>query len=625
MLPSSFRQLLPSPSATDVPAPLGAASPEPVRLGQWLIQDGNLGWLIALVVLGALLFMVTGVLVYLIVRRGPSKRQKAGSLPNVAQNTLPKGTVLGDGRYVILGPLAGDSAAYEVQSTTQLLLCPTCHGVLEGQGNPASLPPSLCANCGALLDLDRSQHPLIAREIQAERFALVSELLSHQLAHRAIVMPVDAFEVDVSTTARYYQIEPLLATPPASSTKMPHPLDLVLAWGESLARGLDYLHEHRIALRGSALAAVAATDPLVADKLAADQAVELMELDGDEARWLCFDHVGSIASTDERAILAIFEQNVRGLALGLLKLAAGSAGRDALNALPDPVRGAFAQVLSRDGGSSAADFAAVLKQNRQELAYQQPARLVIGARSDVGQLRKLNEDSMLTRNYSDLFAPLGITVGVVAVADGVGGNSAGDVASRLTVEALADFGEGLRGTAANGHIPDPEPWLAQAATAANQVVYRERQSASNDMGCTLVMALFVGRAATLLNVGDSRAYRLRPKGINQVTTYHSLVQRLIEIGQLTREEARHHPQKSIIYRVMGDTPDLAYDIYDVVLQPGEALLLCSDGLTDMIEDDVVWQVWRAAASPDDACERLVTLANQAGGYDNITVVIAQIA
>jgi PPM family protein phosphatase len=143
------------------------------------------------------------------------------------------------------------------------------------------------------------------------------------------------------------------------------------------------------------------------------------------------------------------------------------------------------------------------------------------------------------------------------------------------------------------------------------------------MGCTLVMALFVGSAATLLNVGDSRAYRLRPQGIRQVTTDHSLVQRLIEIGQLTREEARHHPQKSIIYRVIGDTEDLAYDVYDVILQPGEALLFCSDGLSDMVEDDVLWRVWRAAASPDEACERLIALANEAGGYDNITVVIVE--
>jgi protein phosphatase len=185
-------------------------------------------------------------------------------------------------------------------------------------------------------------------------------------------------------------------------------------------------------------------------------------------------------------------------------------------------------------------------------------------------------------------------------------------------------GDQLGALARAEQLPDAGAWLVEAAERANQVVYTERESAGNDMACTLVLTLVVGRAATILNVGDSRAYRLKGDRITQVTVDHSLVERLVAIGQLTREEARHHPQKSVIYRVVGDDLPLQYDLFEVALSRGEALLLCSDGLTDMVEDSLISETWRQALSAQDACERLVALANEAGGYDNISVVILSI-
>jgi PPM family protein phosphatase len=654
-LPSFIQDLSPSPSPTADPALVngdsGATDPAPGpsgvlpgldRLADGSLENVGVGVLIALGVLAVVFLVVTAAVVYLLIRRPLRKRRRTGGLESGPPDSGPqdafrKGALVADGRYTVLGPVGAEKAprerisaaraAYEVEPTAPLFLCPHCYSTQRRQNDAP--PPSLCSNCGGGLSLQQNpgeSAPFIAREIGAEHFAVVSEMLTRKLAHWALVLPVDVFAAAGSDATRYYQIEPKILNAPASVIEAPQLLGQILTWGETLARGLDYLHQHQIVLRepagtGPALAGHASG----ADEWTPEQVADRIVLDGDEARWLCFDHVGSLATVEEREVLAVCQQNVRELAGYLLKLATGESGSGGLSQLPVPVKAMFGAALARDAGISAARFVTLLEENRRELAYQKPVQLRMGAQSDVGRLRKLNEDSMLAKDYSDLFAAVNVTVGVVAVADGVGGNSAGDVASRLTIEALADFGDGLRQTAANGLMPDPEPWIVQAASAANGDVYRERQAASSDMGCTLVMALLVGSAATLLNVGDSRAYRLRPQGINQVTTDHSLVQRLIDIGQLTREEARHHPHKSVIYRVMGDTSDLAYDIYNVILKSGEALLLCSDGLTDMVGDDVLWQVWRAAASPDEACRRLVTLANEAGGYDNITVVIAQIA
>ena len=143
------------------------------------------------------------------------------------------------------------------------------------------------------------------------------------------------------------------------------------------------------------------------------------------------------------------------------------------------------------------------------------------------------------------------------------------------------------------------------------------------MGTTVVMALFVGDTATIANVGDSRAYRLGSQCIEQVTTDHSLVERLVATGQITQEEAIDHPQSNVIYRVVGDKTRIDVDLCELRLALGEGLLLCSDGLSGMVPDEQIWQIWRASTSPQEACDRLVDAANHAGGEDNISVVIVQ--
>jgi len=226
-----------------------------------------------------------------------------------------------------------------------------------------------------------------------------------------------------------------------------------------------------------------------------------------------------------------------------------------------------------------------------------------------------------------VFRSASLPVGLYVVADGMGGHEVGDVASRRAVEAVAQqaVAEVLAQATLGGPLPDARQWLAAAAQNANRVVHDQRKAAGTDMGTTLVMALLVGSTATVANVGDSRAYLLKDDSIVQITTDHSLVERLVATGQITPEEAVDHPQRNIIYRVIGDKPRVEVDLFEQLLAPAEALLLCSDGLSAMVPDERIWQVWRSSVSPQDACDRLVEAANDAGGEDNITVVIVQAA
>ena len=151
-----------------------------------------------------------------------------------------------------------------------------------------------------------------------------------------------------------------------------------------------------------------------------------------------------------------------------------------------------------------------------------------------------------------------------------------------------------------------------------------RKEAGTDMGSTLVLALLEGSQAYITHLGDSRIYLVNPRGIQQLTTDHSLVQRLVATGQISREEARRHPQRNVIYRTIGDRPDVEMDISTHALIPGDRLLLCSDGLTGMVEDQYIQKIIMEATSPQAACDQLIDAANSAGGDDNISIIVVEI-
>ena len=210
-------------------------------------------------------------------------------------------------------------------------------------------------------------------------------------------------------------------------------------------------------------------------------------------------------------------------------------------------------------------------------------------------------------------------VGFYAVADGMGGHEKGEVASQLTLNTIqTEFVQ-------QPPVVSFENWLREAAVAANKAVMA-RQDASNPdkkMGSTLVMALFSEQDIHIANVGDSRAYHLTNDSITQITEDHSLVERLVQIGQITREEARTHRQKNVIYNTIGDKENLQVSLYDLFLPPGDRLLLCSDGLNGMLTDEQILEISQKCPSPVDACKEMVQAAKNAGGLDNITAIIIE--
>jgi protein phosphatase len=227
-------------------------------------------------------------------------------------------------------------------------------------------------------------------------------------------------------------------------------------------------------------------------------------------------------------------------------------------------------------------------------------------KTDTGRARRANEDSYFVA------APLFV------VADGMGGAQAGEVASGIAVKV---FSEGL---------PDDgdsvEARLATRVAEANRRIHEQSRADADraGMGTTLTAAYVGEDDVTIAHVGDSRAYRWRDGVLERLTDDHSLVEELMRQGRLTEQEAGEHPQRSIITRALGPEPAVEVDTRTVPSRPGDVFLLCSDGLTSMISEDAVAAILAEARSLEQAGRALVDAANEAGGRDNITVILFRV-
>lgn len=246
--------------------------------------------------------------------------------------------------------------------------------------------------------------------------------------------------------------------------------------------------------------------------------------------------------------------------------------------------------------------------------------LIFGQASDVGTVRANNQDAVLSFFSTSRSADDRPDFGVFIVADGMGGHHDGEKASAITTRTLAAeiinviFLPMLSGD--NNPTPISEV-LVDAVQKANTTVLNEVP----DGGTTLTAVTIINDLAYIVHVGDSRVYLLTKDGMEQITRDHSLVQRLIELDQLTPEEAADHPQKNVLYRALGQNETLEVDTITRRLPPNSKLLLCCDGLWNQVADHEIADTIKKYTNPQEACEKLVTLANSRGGVDNVTIVL----
>ena len=235
------------------------------------------------------------------------------------------------------------------------------------------------------------------------------------------------------------------------------------------------------------------------------------------------------------------------------------------------------------------------------------------AKTDIGSKRTMNQDSVYCNENS-----VGSFQNLFIVADGMGGHKAGDYASRLCVEKMVD-------SIKKSKSVTPVTILEEAVTGANTDVLAEAKTnvEYEGMGTTMVACTLQENTLYIANIGDSRLYIINDD-IKQITKDHSWVEEMVKKGEITESQARMHPQKNIITRALGIDETVHADYFEVDVRPDDKILMCSDGLTNMVEDDDIEYIVRHSSSIEKAVENLVAKANENGGKDNITVILVQI-
>lgn len=278
--------------------------------------------------------------------------------------------------------------------------------------------------------------------------------------------------------------------------------------------------------------------------------------------------------------------------------------------------------------ASAAELAARLDALLADRTRPTPLRQEMGAATDTGIVRDHNEDSYLTIQLGLNNNNTPQSWGIYIVSDGMGGHAAGEVASGYAIRGAADLilseylARSVQPDAAYNE-EEARDLVRRAILQANERVVAESRAQGNDMGATITMALVVGDRVTVGNVGDSRTYLFRDGKLRRISKDHSLVQRLVDLGQISDEDVYTHPQRNAVLRSLGDKAEVEVDIFSERVRPGDALFLCSDGQWEMTHDPEMEQLLARDDDPTTICKALVAAANQAGGEDNITAVLVR--
>ncbi len=511
---------------------------------------------------------------------GASVPETAGEIPS-SPAPLPEGALLLQRRYEILAFVqAGDGVnEYRAVETEPRKRCLNCRTLNTADSN-------FCEQCGGDLT-EAEQVQVFVRLLEghsAEALQPFWRMAEQGMHHPAIAAPLAAFEETPYDRRTYVALPEIVGTPLQEVS--PEDAPTAFAWAHLIADALGQLAAKGFGLK----------EPLQTAFIFTDQGEPFLR-----------PEAVSLEPTDWEPVGQTFAAIVQ----KWLKEAQGEQW------LPN-VQTAFEQ--APDWHDLALAFKRLV-----EIASAPPSLTVTFAgATDVGRRREHNEDSYLTLTVERCHLDKKGAVALLAVADGMGGHAAGEVASKLCLQVFAAHLLTAIQEWLHHHEPDWHAALKEAAREANRQVFAEAQALRNNMGTTLTAAIIAGNKVVFVNVGDSRGYVLQDGKLQQITKDHSLVQQYVDAGLLTPEEARWHPQRNIITQAIGIEPQVQVDTFEVSLRPNDLVLLCSDGLVDMVEDAEIERVLLSEPDLTVAARTLVRLANEAGGDDNITVLIARV-
>jgi len=473
-------------------------------------------------------------------------------------------------------------------------------------------PEQFCTDCGTALvkGAGSETNPgleLILKETRSPVSEAVVRAAAKGLSHGSVRAPLAAFVERLGSEPRHCLVFPAvqvlgLDLPPAIE-----PLP-ALRWGMALGRGLDYLHDNGVHFNGEISQTWISR---VGGENGASERAAWADFSG------CVHHPEGYVNDRVPDTLALAN-----LVLSWLTPGDRSGLEDSLKAGKVHSGKELARLLE----SVVAEI-----ENSALISTPVRVRLYSGRRSDVGMARNLNEDSLMVAELERNQQSISRSVGVYLIADGMGGHAGGEVASgkivdSFTRQAFQALLPALAAEATGDLLPHSfaARWLKSTVQMANQEVFNLRKSAGTDMGSTLVAMVVLDNQALITHIGDSRAYLVNAKEIKRLTIDHSLVERMIASNQISREEARYHPQRNVIYRTVGDKPQIDVDVIQYTLAADDHLLLCSDGLSGMVKDDEIRRIVLSANSAQAGCDQLVDAANAAGGEDNISVILVKI-
>jgi len=438
---------------------------------------------------------------------------------------------------------------------------------------------SACESCGQPL---RDRRFLVSARWNEDRFDAYQRYFDKGLAHPGLASPVDVFVVDgVMFSVLPYGGEGLMVDEAAPLSN-----ERLLFLAQRIVGTLAYLNTH-----GVALAEVSRANLLVSP----DNTVRLFDLEVSTA------HPGTEAVSEEERSQVL-------PTLGDLLRRYCDVDADAL--------ADFLQLVEDGKVSDPSDFGRELEARYPELA---PVAYppMLGGMTDVGLTRQLNEDNWGWVRLSD-------RAKLYVVADGMGGHDGGEVASALAVRTLCDVARAREAEAPKGEDA-VENLLDESFQTANNTVKDHADAKGTDMGTTLVCVLVLdSRIGFMANVGDSRGYLLRNGTLHQITKDHSLVQKMVERGRITQEEARHHPHSNILLRTVGTERDIDIDIFRIEFEPNDKVLMCSDGLWGEVEDRDMESILNTYTDPRIASRELIRAAHHGGGKDNVTLMIVTV-